>query len=170
MAPSDGGSARSLNRSRRFIEVQPGQDEQRPVHNASSFAEQPEATGPQSGARNSPGGRSRRTPHSVIERARRSRMNEEFAILQEKLPYPMNGAYKLEILQVSAVLCVPWCADRQATIEYITYLEETVASLKARLEAETAGDVRLPPLRSLLRSTDDGPSGHDAPDAHEHSQ
>ena len=43
----------------------------------------------------------RKTPHSVIEKVRRARMNQEFDILQRKLPFSIKDAHKLEILQVS---------------------------------------------------------------------
>ena len=94
----------------RFIEMKPARqgDENRGrpalASNASEKAQNSEAntsrgSAPDKGS--SSGQRNRRTPHKVIERVRRSRMNNEFAILEAKLPYPMKDAYKLDILQVN---------------------------------------------------------------------
>ncbi len=52
----------------------------------------------------------RKTAHSLIERRRRSKMNEEFAVLKDMIPACTGEMHKLAILQVcrilpSAVLC-----------------------------------------------------------------
>ncbi len=44
----------------------------------------------------------RRTAHSLIERRRRSKMNEEFAVLKNMIPACTGEMHKLAILQVSA--------------------------------------------------------------------
>lgn len=60
----------------------------------------------------------RKTAHSLIERRRRSKMNEEFALLKSMIPACTGEMHKLAILQ--------------ASIEYIKYLEDCVARLQAR--------------------------------------
>ncbi|KAH8881272.1 hypothetical protein GQ53DRAFT_888752 [Thozetella sp. PMI_491] len=60
----------------------------------------------------------RRTAHSLIERRRRSKMNEEFGVLKNMIPACTGEMHKLAILQ-------------QASIEYVRYLEDCVAKLKA---------------------------------------
>lgn len=63
----------------------------------------------------------RKTAHSIIERRRRSKMNEEFGVLKDMIP-ACEGVemHKLAILQ--------------AGIEYVRYLEGCVAQLKAENE------------------------------------
>ncbi|KAE9962444.1 hypothetical protein BLS_000308 [Venturia inaequalis] len=60
----------------------------------------------------------RKTAHSLIERRRRSKMNEEFGVLKNMIP-ACNGSdmHKLAILQ--------------ASIEYMSYLEKCLADLKS---------------------------------------
>jgi len=60
----------------------------------------------------------RKTAHSIIERRRRSKMNEEFGVLKDMIP-ACHGVemHKLAILQ--------------AGIEYVRYLEGCIAQLKA---------------------------------------
>ena len=60
----------------------------------------------------------RKTAHSLIERRRRSKMNEEFIVLKDMIP-ACHGQdmHKLAILQ--------------ASIEYLRYLEHCVTDLKA---------------------------------------
>ena len=43
----------------------------------------------------------RKTAHSLIERRRRSKMNEEFALLKSMIPACTGEMHKLAILQVS---------------------------------------------------------------------
>ena len=45
----------------------------------------------------------RKTAHSLIERRRRSKMNEEFAVLKDLIPACTGEMHKLAILQVSAI-------------------------------------------------------------------
>ncbi|GAB1311094.1 Transcriptional regulator of form adherence 6 [Madurella fahalii] len=68
----------------------------------------------------------RKTAHSLIERRRRSKMNEEFAILKSLIPACTGEMHKLAILQ--------------ASIEYVRYLEDCVAKLKAQHGAEARSD------------------------------
>jgi helix-loop-helix DNA-binding protein len=60
----------------------------------------------------------RKTAHSLIERRRRSKMNEEFGVLKDMIPACAGqDMHKLAILQ--------------ASIEYMRYLEKCLADLKA---------------------------------------
>lgn len=59
----------------------------------------------------------RKTAHSLIERRRRSKMNEEFGVLRDMIPACTGEMHKLAILQ--------------ASIDYVRYLEDCVAKLKA---------------------------------------
>ncbi|KAK5635179.1 hypothetical protein RRF57_010891 [Xylaria bambusicola] len=79
---------------------------------ATSTKKQPSAT--------SAAGRkiARRTAHSLIERRRRSKMNEEFAVLKGLIPACTGEMHKLAILQ--------------ASIEYVRYLEDCITKLKAQ--------------------------------------
>lgn len=75
----------------------------------------------------------RKTAHSLIERRRRSKMNEEFAVLKSMIPACTGEMHKLAILQ--------------ASIEYVRYLEDCVAKLKAHRDAEPGsehGDYSMP--------------------------
>ncbi|KIW46850.1 uncharacterized protein PV06_02480 [Exophiala oligosperma] len=65
----------------------------------------------------------RKTAHSIIERRRRSKMNEEFGVLKDMIP-ACEGVemHKLAILQ--------------AGIEYVRYLEGCVAQLKGENEKQ----------------------------------
>ncbi|RAH87576.1 HLH-domain-containing protein [Aspergillus japonicus CBS 114.51] len=70
----------------------------------------------------------RKTAHSLIERRRRSKMNEEFATLKDMIPACQGqDMHKLAILQ--------------ASIDYVNYLEQCILDLK------TAGGpaTRVPP-------------------------
>ncbi|ATY63544.1 HLH transcription factor, putative [Cordyceps militaris CM01] len=82
----------------------------------------------------------RKTAHSLIERRRRSKMNEEFAVLKNMIPACTGDMHKLAILQ--------------ASIEYIRYLEDCVSQLKAQHGSEHRGDVSasgnpLPSIREF---------------------
>ncbi|KAL2127357.1 hypothetical protein VTI74DRAFT_10870 [Chaetomium olivicolor] len=61
----------------------------------------------------------RKTAHSLIERRRRSKMNEEFAVLKSLIPACTGEMHKLAILQ--------------ASIEYVRYLEDCITKLKAQV-------------------------------------
>ncbi|KAI9767205.1 MAG: hypothetical protein M1840_005805 [Geoglossum simile] len=60
----------------------------------------------------------RKTAHSLIERRRRSKMNEEFGLLKQMIPACQDqDMHKLAILQ--------------ASIDYLRYLEQCIVDLKA---------------------------------------
>ena len=81
----------------------------------------------------------RKTAHSIIERRRRSKMNEEFGVLKDMIP-ACEGVemHKLAILQ--------------AGIEYVRYLEGCVRQLKGDKDEE---EDEVPPKRSATASTTD---------------
>ncbi|KAL7628047.1 hypothetical protein AAE478_002243 [Parahypoxylon ruwenzoriense] len=115
-------------RSRRIIQMKPRPQEEAAEHaaldksasansgknssGAGSKKKQPSAT--------SAAGRkiARKTAHSLIERRRRSKMNEEFAVLKGLIPACTGEMHKLAILQ--------------ASIEYVRYLEECISKLKSQ--------------------------------------
>lgn len=76
----------------------------------------------------------RKTAHSIIERRRRSKMNEEFGVLKDMIP-ACEGVemHKLAILQ--------------AGIEYVKYLEGCVAQLKAENQKQGEGGEQIPDVR-----------------------
>ncbi|QSZ29898.1 hypothetical protein DSL72_004416 [Monilinia vaccinii-corymbosi] len=78
----------------------------------------------------------RKTAHSLIERRRRSKMNEEFGVLKDLIPACTGEMHKLAILQ--------------ASIDYVRYLEDCVSKLKAENSRSnfptTTGDFTLHPL------------------------
>ncbi|KAL8944092.1 MAG: hypothetical protein Q9216_000683 [Gyalolechia sp. 2 TL-2023] len=74
----------------------------------------------------------RKTAHSVIERRRRSKMNEEFGVLKDMIPACSNQEmHKLAILQ--------------ASIEYLRYLERCVKDLKAATGANSNAIIQKSP-------------------------
>ncbi|KAF2832818.1 hypothetical protein CC86DRAFT_399483 [Ophiobolus disseminans] len=87
----------------------------------------------------------RKTAHSLIERRRRSKMNEEFGVLKDMIPACRGQEmHKLAILQ--------------ASIEYMRYLETCVANLKAANRRDSpssaVSETAPPPLRRM-RDEDD---------------
>ncbi|KXT13254.1 hypothetical protein AC579_1734 [Pseudocercospora musae] len=119
-------------RSRKIIQMKPRESyvHETPTVSAVSAASQPAngKGGAQAGSKrkqNSTGqtaaGRkiARKTAHSLIERRRRSKMNEEFGVLKDMIPACRGQEmHKLAILQ--------------ASIEYLRYLEQCVADLQAK--------------------------------------
>ncbi|KAF4971078.1 hypothetical protein FSARC_2026 [Fusarium sarcochroum] len=99
----------------------------------------------------------RKTAHSLIERRRRSKMNEEFAVLKGMIPACTGDMHKLSILQ--------------ASIEYIRYLEDCVSKLKAQQEEDDGqtesgrqtptGRDRLPSIREFHPTFQGDPAGDD---------
>jgi len=79
----------------------------------------------------------RKTAHSLIERRRRSKMNEEFGVLKDMIPACTGEMHKLAILQ--------------ASIDYVRYLEDCVAKLKAENNrtnsTSTLDQFALPPAK-----------------------
>lgn len=91
----------------------------------------------------------RKTAHSLIERRRRSKMNEEFAVLKGMIPACTGEMHKLAILQ--------------ASIEYVRYLEDCVSKLKAQHDdgqerAESAHNP-LPSIREFHPTIHDDLNG-----------
>ncbi|KAK4128179.1 hypothetical protein N657DRAFT_651928 [Parathielavia appendiculata] len=80
----------------------------------------------------------RKTAHSLIERRRRSKMNEEFAVLKSLIPACTGEMHKLAILQ--------------ASIEYVRYLEDCITKLKAQCGSEPKLDPEPNTARSGLPS------------------
>ncbi|KAK5987391.1 hypothetical protein PT974_11518 [Cladobotryum mycophilum] len=74
----------------------------------------------------------RKTAHSLIERRRRSKMNEEFALLKSMIPACTGEMHKLAILQ--------------ASIEYVRYLEDCVSKLQDQQVESQQGRPEAPPL------------------------
>ncbi|KZZ95960.1 extensin [Moelleriella libera RCEF 2490] len=91
----------------------------------------------------------RKTAHSLIERRRRSKMNEEFAVLKNMIPACSGEMHKLAILQ--------------ASIEYVVYLEDCVAKLKAQQRDNRQSGMAhvdsLPSIRDFHPTFQADPSG-----------
>jgi hypothetical protein len=110
---------------------------------------------------NSAAGRkiARKTAHSLIERRRRSKMNEEFGVLKDMIPACRGQEmHKLAILQVRFSAYDPPVAKantEKASIEYMRYLEQCIADLKtahhSRRDSPSsiASDVAQPPPRRI---------------------
>ncbi|KAL2067415.1 hypothetical protein VTL71DRAFT_1840 [Oculimacula yallundae] len=111
-------------RSRKIIQMKPrGQQEEEETYTeiqkpttGKAAASTPKKKQPSS---TSVAGRkiARKTAHSLIERRRRSKMNEEFGVLKDMIPACTGEMHKLAILQ--------------ASIDYVRYLEDCVSKLKA---------------------------------------
>ncbi|KAK5114843.1 hypothetical protein LTR62_002000 [Meristemomyces frigidus] len=79
----------------------------------------------------------RKTAHSLIERRRRSKMNEEFGVLKDMIP-----ACKGQEMHKLAIL--------QASIEYLRYLEQCVTNLQSQNNSP-----RPPPPTRVPRGVQD---------------
>ncbi|KAI1105193.1 hypothetical protein F4804DRAFT_149829 [Jackrogersella minutella] len=131
-------------RSRRIIQMKPRpQDE--PVEQAASDKSASANAGKNAGgagskkkqpSATSAAGRkiARKTAHSLIERRRRSKMNEEFAVLKGLIPACTGEMHKLAILQ--------------ASIEYVRYLEDCINKLKDQRD-----DQSTPPAPAQFKLT-----------------
>ncbi|KAK3116492.1 hypothetical protein LTR53_003096 [Teratosphaeriaceae sp. CCFEE 6253] len=131
-------------RSRKIIQMKPKESEVQAVPSQSGNVS-PQAAGKAPGAsqasakrkQNTAGataaGRkiARKTAHSLIERRRRSKMNEEFGVLKDMIP-----ACKDQEMHKLAIL--------QASIEYLRYLEQCVTDLQAQHGSPRS---QPPPLR-----------------------
>ncbi|EME49517.1 hypothetical protein DOTSEDRAFT_68329 [Dothistroma septosporum NZE10] len=118
-------------RSRKIIQMKPRSSEQQeaaPRVSAPQTAGKAQTQAAQTGSKrkqNNAGttaaGRkiARKTAHSLIERRRRSKMNEEFGVLKDMIP-----ACKGQEMHKLAIL--------QASIEYLRYLEQCVSDLQAQ--------------------------------------
>ncbi|KAJ9367816.1 transcriptional regulator family: Helix-loop-helix [Paecilomyces variotii] len=74
----------------------------------------------------------RKTAHSLIERRRRSKMNEEFATLKDMIP-----ACKGQEMHKLAIL--------QASIDYVNYLEQCISDMKTADNRNMGRSTRPPP-------------------------
>ncbi|KAF4122484.1 Helix-loop-helix DNA-binding domain [Geosmithia morbida] len=108
---------------------------------AAALAAQGQAVDNQQGKKKQPSSTSaagrkiaRKTAHSLIERRRRNKMNEEFALLKSMIPACTGEMHKLAILQ--------------ASIEYVRYLEDCVTQLKDQHESVN-GRAQLPSIREF---------------------
>ncbi|KAK3394770.1 hypothetical protein B0H63DRAFT_444880 [Podospora didyma] len=120
-------------RSRKIIQMRPQPVTETPASKAAPAAA-PAATPSTGSKRKQPSATSaagrkiaRKTAHSLIERRRRSKMNDEFAVLKNMIPACSGEMHKLAILQ--------------ASIEYVRYLEDCVAQLKAQQGPGSGSDV-----------------------------
>ncbi|KAK9425032.1 hypothetical protein SUNI508_03172 [Seiridium unicorne] len=131
-------------RSRKIIQMKPRPQEEpveppTPPKASSNAAKNTAASGSkkkQPSATSAAGRKiARKTAHSLIERRRRSKMNEEFAVLKGLIPACTGEMHKLAILQ--------------ASIEYVRYLEDCVTQLKSQRDpqssAPTPTEFVLPP-------------------------
>ncbi|KAG5951092.1 hypothetical protein E4U53_003793 [Claviceps sorghi] len=92
----------------------------------------------------------RKTAHSLIERRRRSKMNEEFALLKSMVPACTGEMHKLAILQHS--------------IEYVRYLEHCIAKLKEQPGGDHGRSEEAEHVNSLPSIRDFHPTFHADPD------
>lgn len=100
-------------RSRKIIQMKPRpqeEPEEAPASTKSSGPAKAAASTKEQSKKKQPSATSaagrkiaRKTAHSLIERRRRSKMNEEFAVLKGMIPACTGEMHKLAILQVSAV-------------------------------------------------------------------
>ncbi|KAL9109345.1 MAG: hypothetical protein Q9227_005975 [Pyrenula ochraceoflavens] len=91
----------------------------------------------------------RKTAHSLIERRRRSKMNEEFGVLKNLVP-ACEGIemHKLAILQEVF----------QAAIDYVRYLHQCVDDLRGSKERSPEVPVIKPPIPKSLKKDTPYPS------------
>ncbi|KAF2222953.1 hypothetical protein BDZ85DRAFT_262721 [Elsinoe ampelina] len=123
------------SRSRKIIQMKPRQDSTHDQQQSNSTAAEPATTtkgGRKRGAHNgtTAAGRkiARKTAHSLIERRRRSKMNEEFGVLKDMIPACQGQEmHKLAILQ--------------ASIDYLRYLETCISDLKANRKSTASPPV-----------------------------
>ncbi|KAL8873544.1 MAG: hypothetical protein Q9174_001006 [Haloplaca sp. 1 TL-2023] len=141
-------------RNRKIIQMTPKM--QQSVDEAPSVAESTPAKTRTAGGRTSSNGRkntgkkqpsstsqagkriARKTAHSVIERRRRSKMNEEFGVLKSLIPACKDqDMHKLAILQ--------------ASIDYLRYLEDCITNLKAASGGQSTKTIQRspPPLQQF---------------------
>ncbi|KAH7080472.1 hypothetical protein BKA63DRAFT_531387 [Paraphoma chrysanthemicola] len=143
-------------RSRKIIQMKPKDNQD--ASKAPAPAPQPKATaaaGTTNGTKRKQTGNTsaagrkiaRKTAHSLIERRRRSKMNEEFGVLKDMIPACRGQEmHKLAILQ--------------ASIEYMRYLEQCVADLKNAHQSRrdspssVASELAPPPFRPSREDDD----------------
>ncbi|KAI8936586.1 hypothetical protein NX059_006988 [Plenodomus lindquistii] len=142
-------------RSRKIIQMKPKEAQELPKSQISSQSAKSMAT-TTNGSKKKHGGNStaagrkiaRKTAHSLIERRRRSKMNEEFGVLKDMIPACRGQEmHKLAILQ--------------ASIEYMRYLEQCLSDLKTAHLAHrdspdsAASELPPPPIRRALEDDDE---------------
>ncbi|KAG9248694.1 hypothetical protein BJ878DRAFT_432727 [Calycina marina] len=117
-------------RSRKIIQMKPPAQEEAGVENEMGSVAGKTASKKRQPSTTSVAGRkiARKTAHSLIERRRRSKMNEEFGVLKDMIPACEGEMHKLAILQ--------------ASIDYVRYLEDCVTKLQA--ENRRAGSNSTP--------------------------
>lgn len=127
-------------RSRKIIQMKPQQEEmpstpiaeftlnKAPGSKKGQIAEPAVITKKKQASATSAAGRkiARKTAHSLIERRRRSKMNEEFSVLKGLIPACSGEMHKLAILQ--------------ASIEYVRYLEDCVQKLQVKASQNNQPD------------------------------
>jgi hypothetical protein len=100
-------------RSRKIIQMKPRPQEEAPEPPAppKTSANAAKSTSASASKKKQPSATSaagrkiaRKTAHSLIERRRRSKMNEEFAVLKSLIPACTGEMHKLAILQVSPIV------------------------------------------------------------------
>lgn len=111
----------------------------------------------------------RKTAHSLIERRRRSKMNEEFGVLKDMIPACQGqDMHKLAILSVCfSGECLSSSSSKnvlQAGIEYLRYLEQCVTDLQAQNnnQPRPPPPVARPAAEDDIDSDDEMAEGHDA--------
>ncbi|KAI1425479.1 hypothetical protein F5Y12DRAFT_368152 [Xylaria sp. FL1777] len=144
-------------RSRKIIQMKPRPQEEQVVmpfpakgsSSTSSHAKHASGSGATAGSKTtgtkkqpsatSAAGRkiARKTAHSLIERRRRSKMNEEFAVLKGLIPACTGEMHKLAILQ--------------ASIEYVRYLEDCITKVKAQHGQDSAAATTPTEFRPVQR-------------------
>ncbi|KAH9870659.1 hypothetical protein IAQ61_006137 [Plenodomus lingam] len=148
-------------RSRKIIQMKP--KEAQPVSKSQAQSQGAKSTtGSTNASKKKQGGNStaagrkiaRKTAHSLIERRRRSKMNEEFGVLKDMIPACRGQEmHKLAILQ--------------ASIEYMRYLEKCLSDLKTAhmsrrdSPASTASELPPPPIRPAPEEDDEAEDDHD---------
>ncbi|KAH7414492.1 hypothetical protein DE146DRAFT_601736 [Phaeosphaeria sp. MPI-PUGE-AT-0046c] len=143
-------------RSRKIIQMKPKDAQETSKSQAQSKAPASAPAGAANGTKKKqPGNASaagrkiaRKTAHSLIERRRRSKMNEEFGVLKDMIPACRGQEmHKLAILQ--------------ASIEYMRYLEQCVADLKTAHDSRhdspssALSEARPPPPLRACEDDDD---------------
>ncbi|GAW21867.1 hypothetical protein ANO14919_113930 [Xylariales sp. No.14919] len=158
-------------RSRKIIQMKPRSQEEPVVtpspargaastsnHTRNAAGSGAAASSKQTGAKKQPSATSaagrkiaRKTAHSLIERRRRSKMNEEFAVLKGLIPACTGEMHKLAILQ--------------ASIEYVRYLEDCITKLKAQHVGQDSAAATPTEFRPAAHDEEGDWSGRAATDA-----
>lgn len=97
------------SRSRKIIQMRPkGRDDDAGAEEKAGGKSAGQTKKKQPSATSAAGRKiARKTAHSLIERRRRSKMNEEFGVLKNMIPACTGEMHKLAILQVMSHLIVP---------------------------------------------------------------